>query len=206
VIVRSRAPRLAALGLASTALAVAVALSGPATAAAAPVGSNGVINGCYKAKGKGKRKGALRVVKPGKPCKRRKGEKPIAWLAQGTQGAAGAPGSPGAPGGAGISTDQILALIELVQQQADQIDQLTDRIADLEGILAGITNSDLDEVLDSLALLDTVCDQVSALTGQSNSLLSAIGDLGLNAFLINLGGALNIPTLPAALDPFNCPA
>ena len=187
---RSRAPRLAALGLASTALAVAVALSGPATAAAAPVGSNGVINGCYKAKGKGKRKG----------------EKPIAWLAQGTQGAAGAPGSPGAPGGAGISTDQILALIELVQQQADQIDQLTDRIADLEGILAGITNSDLDEVLDSLALLDTVCDQVSALTGQSNSLLSAIGDLGLNAFLINLGGALNIPTLPAALDPFNCPA
>ena len=190
----------------------------PASAQAAPIGTDGVINACYMTKGK--TKGAVRVVKAGKPCKRK--EKAVVWGVAGEAGSAGA----------GLSSDQVLALLQLMQQQANQIDlltgrlvdlegilagisngdltglldSLTGRITDLEGILAGISNGDLNALLDSLPVLDLVCGQLSTVTGQTNALRTVLGGLGLNGILTGLGGLLNIPALPTALNPFNCPA
>ena len=166
----------------------------PASAQAAPIGSDGVINACYTTKGK--TKGAVRVVKAGKPCKRK--EKAVVWGLAGSSGEAGAPG-------AGLSSAQILSLLELLQKQASQIDLLTGRIVSLEGVLAGISNGDLNALLDSLPVLDLVCGQLSAVTGQADALRTVIGGLGLNGILTGLGGLLQIPALPGALNPFSCP-
>ncbi|HEX2128757.1 MAG TPA: hypothetical protein VHF58_06025 [Solirubrobacterales bacterium] len=153
-------------------------------AAAAPIGSDGVVHACYKAKGKPK--GALRVVKAGKPCKAKKGEKPIAWTIFGAPGATGAQGATGETATGGATKQDLLTLLGLIQQQSTMIDQLTSQLDGLTGQLGSI------------------CDQLSLVTGQSNALRTVIGGLGLNGVLTTLGGLLQIPALPAALDPFSC--
>ena len=81
---------------------------------------------------------------------------------------------------------------------------LTGRVGALEGILAGITNGDLLGLLDTLPVVDDLCSQLSLVTGQANSLLTVIDGLGLNGVLTALGGLLQVPPLPNALDPFSC--
>jgi hypothetical protein len=187
-LLRSRATASRFAGATIAVLATLVIVGAPANAAAAPIGANGVINACYKAKGKGK--GTVRVVPAGKKCKAKKGEKPIAWSAA---GAAGAPGPQGAQGPAGTGTADLLALID---EQILRIDLL-------EGLLTGVSNGDLEGLL---ATMPDVCDQLSAVTGQTNALAAVIEGLGLNPVLEGLGGLLEIPTLPDPLDPFTCPA
>jgi hypothetical protein len=195
-------------------------------AAAAPIGSDGVVHACYKAKGKPK--GALRVVKPGKRCKAKKGEKAIAWTIFGAPGTSGSQGDTGAGGATGTnaaSQQDLLALLGLIQQQSALIDSLTSQlgalgldvdsltsqlgllggdVTGLEGILNGVTNGELQSAIGAVPVLDTVCDQLSTVTSQSNALRTVISGLGLNNALTLLGGLLQIPALPAALDPFSC--
>lgn len=155
------------------AVLTAMVLAGSASAAP-PVGKDGKIHACYKAKGK--RKGAMRIVSGNKRCRR--GERRVAWIAA---GAAGRPGQPGARGGsgpqgpAGAPADP--ALLEA------RIAALTLKIDDLEGLL---------------------CDQTALLTDQTNLLRGAIGGLSLNNVLSVLGGLLNIPALPPVLPAFDC--
>lgn len=217
------------LALATTFAVVAIAA--PAASAATPIGSDGQIHACYKAKGKGK--GTVRLVAPGKACKAKKGEKPIAWSAGGATAS-------------GVTPEQMFAMLDLIQKQQKQIDALsgqvgglddllggltgevgglqdlidgltgdlgdldsvlgtlTGRVGGLEGILAGITNGDLTSLLDTLPVVSDLCSQLSQVTGQANSLLTVLDGLGLNGVLTALGGLLNVPALPDALDPFSC--
>jgi hypothetical protein len=47
---------------------------------------------------------------------------------------------------------------------------------------------------------------VDAVTDRADELRSATAGLDVNATLQTLGGALEIPVLPAALGTFSCPA
>jgi len=56
-------------------------------------------------------------------------------------------------------------------------------------------------------LQDTVagsCSQLTAVTSQVNKVSTAVGGLSLNSALTLLGGLLNVPVLPKALDPYTC--
>jgi hypothetical protein len=201
-----RAISTAAVLLALVALALAAR-----PAAAAPIGSDGVVHACYKAKGKPK--GAVRVVKPGKACKTKKGEKAIAWTVFGSPGTSGSTGSTGTPGTTAATQKDLLALLGLIQQQAALIDSLTGQLGalgldidSLQQILNGVTNGELQSVIASLPLVGDLCDQLSAVTNQANALRTVISGLGLNGALTLIGGLLQIPALPAALNPFSCPA
>ncbi|HWM62582.1 MAG TPA: hypothetical protein VNP96_01175 [Solirubrobacterales bacterium] len=156
-----------------------VSIAGPA--AAAPVAEDGRIYACYKVKGKPK--GAMRVItKAKKRCRR--GERKVVWSAvsaNGAEGAAGRQGQPGAQGSTGSDETTLQA----------KIDSLTLRVEGLE---------------DSLALVDELCDQTAVLTSQANALEGVIEGLGLNSVLDLLGGLIEVPTLPGALDPFACPS
>jgi hypothetical protein len=99
-----------------------------------------------------------------------------------------------------------------------------DQIEALEGVLGGLTNGELLDAIANAAKLDgisvgtlnqlvgtlpvvsSLCSQLSTVTGQTNALRTVIAGLGLNGVLTALGGLLNIPALPAALSPFNCPS
>jgi Collagen triple helix repeat (20 copies) len=78
------------IGVASV-LAVGVFAGAAWAAAAAIVGPDGQINGCYVEK-----TGALRLVQPGSACG--KGEVAISWSQRGPQGEQGAAGPPGPAG------------------------------------------------------------------------------------------------------------
>jgi hypothetical protein len=81
-------------------LALVVALGGTsAIAATTLVGPDGQVNGCVKKAGKGK--GTLRVVPPGRRCKR--SERAIAFSQRGPEGEDGADGAPGAQGATGAT-------------------------------------------------------------------------------------------------------
>jgi hypothetical protein len=183
------APRLrlfAALG----GLAIALLLAGVGTSsarAASMVGQGGQISGCYVKKGKSK--GNLRVVPPGKRCRRN--EKPVSWAAQGQSGQSG---QSGAQGGSGSQTS--------VTSLQDRITQLESQVAQLQSILAGVTNGDL---LGALGSVDSLCNEVStAVVPQVNSIRTVLTGLSLTAPLLALG-ALVVPSVPSALAPYACP-
>lgn len=185
------------LPLLLAALAVTLLASVPASAAGI-VAKDGKIHACYKAKGKGK--GTLRVVRSAK-VKCPKKWKKVAWNAAGpagSQGGAGSPGTTGEAGGTGLSG----ATGTVVQQLEGKVNELLKKVESLEKVLAGVTNL---ELLAAIANTEALCTQVSTLTNQLNAVEGALGGLSLNAVLTTLGGALSIPTLPGALDPFNCP-
>ncbi|HEV7483932.1 MAG TPA: hypothetical protein VGO13_12620 [Solirubrobacterales bacterium] len=182
---------------------LSVALAGTAIAAPVP-GANGQVSACYRVKGKAK--GAMRVVSAGKKCK--KGERKLAWSvtgppgaqgatgAQGGQGAQGSPGSNGTNGAAGAPATGVVAL-------ETKVASLTLEVANLEGILDGVTNVGLTEAVKAVPQVGALCTQATSLTSQSNLLGTAVGGLSLSGVL---GGLLNIPTLPAALPAFTCPS
>ncbi len=184
-------PRLP-LAIVAIATAFALALAGPA-AAKPLIGKDGKIHACYRVKGKPR--GGLRVVKSAK-ARCRRGERKVAWVAGGAIGEAGAPGAVGHPGaqGSGGSSSTL----------EEKVVALTARVKDLEAILQGVTNSQLLAAINSVPVVETLCDQTEALTEQTGALGEAIEGLSLNALLLGLGGALNIPGLPEALPDFSC--
>jgi hypothetical protein len=205
------------------ALAVAGLISAllAGSAVAAPITKGGQVHACYRVKGKAK--GAMRVVPAKKKCGR--GEKKLAWSVAGPagpQGSAGAQGpigsngngsdgAQGASGSGGGSGTEVVAL-------ETKIASLNVKIESLEGILHGISNSDLTGVLATLdginnlglteavagvPVVNSLCSQASLLTGGLNSLNSGIGGITI----LGLGGlSLNVTSLPATLSSYTCPA
>jgi hypothetical protein len=190
--------------VAATLLAVALilaCLTGPASAASLAA-KDGKIHACYKAKGKAK--GTLRVVRSAKArCPR--GWKKTAWNASGAPGAAGenggnGVGEPGSAGGNGANGTAGTAA--KVSSLESQVTELLTKLKSLESILTGITNAQLKEAIGNVPVIATLCGEAKKLNEQSNGLGTALGALG--ALLDPLtGGAL--PTVPAALPPFQCP-
>jgi hypothetical protein len=206
--VSSVAPRpwLAALAAAAT-LASSLALAD--VAAAAPVDRDGKIHACYRVKGKPK--GAMRVVRSGK-VRCRRGERKVAWVTTGAVGTTGAAGVPGAAGTAGADgggaagpvgpagTTSVLSTSEL----EEAIDLLTARVASLEGVLQGVTNSQLLAAVAAVPVLESVCGEVSTLVTQTNLLGSGVGSLVSTLTGSLLGPIFGGVSLPPALDPFAC--
>lgn len=179
-----------------------VAVLAPAAGAAAP-GKGGQIHACYKVKGKAK--GAMRVVS-GKSC--RKGERKLAWSVAGPQGATGGQGPKGAPGaqgqaganGANGSAGSSTGVAALESKVAS----LTQEVANLEGILQGVTNNGLLDAVKAVPAVDSLCTQATGLTTQANSLGTALSGATLGG-VIPLGLNLNILGVPGALPAYVCP-
>ncbi len=71
--------------------------------------------------------------------------------------------------------------------------------------LGGVSAAQLQEAVTSVADVNALCTQATALTKQTDLLGSALGGFSLNSALTLLGGVLNMPTLPTALPAFGCP-
>lgn len=166
------------------------------------VGGDGKIHACYRVKGKPK--GNLRVVRSHK-VRCRRGERKVAWAVATVPGPAGADGAQGTVGSQGAAGDAG-AQSAVTTKLTEQVDSLSTRIDGLEATLAGVTNADLLAAVDSLPAIDSLCEQSEGLTEQVNLLAGAVEGLGLNSALTILGGLIEIPPLPAALEPFSCPA
>jgi hypothetical protein len=176
VLIVHRVRVIAVLG----ALALALLFAGVDGARAASViGPGGQVSSCYMKKGKAK--GTLRVVPPGKRCKR--SEKPLTLSAQGQPGQTGQTGQTGGQGGSGQTSSS-----------------RETRVTQLESILSGITNTDL---LSTIGSVDSLCNEVPTLVGQLNSVGTVLNGLGLSG-VIPLGLLLTVPTPPSALAPFAC--
>jgi hypothetical protein len=202
--------RLAPVALLAATALIFAGLCGAASAAP-PVGKDGQIHACYRVKGKPK--GALRVV-VGSRVQCRRGERKVAWVVAATSSANGQQGVQGQQGASGASGSDDAAL-------KAQVGALSLRVEALEGVLQGITNGDLTGMLatlqgltnqglrdavDSVPLVEALCEQTPALTEQINLLQNVVGGLGL-APALELIGLLEIPTLPTPLDlnDFGCP-
>jgi hypothetical protein len=145
--------------------------------AASVIGPGGQVSSCYVKKGKAK--GTMRVVPPGKRCRRN--EKPLTLSAQGQPGLTG---QTGGQGGSGQTSSS-----------------LESRVTQLESVLSGITNGDL---LTTSGSVDSLCAEVPTVVGQVNSVRTVLSGLSLTAPLLALG-SLVVPALPAALPAFACP-
>lgn len=181
-----RRSALAASAAALTLLVTLFACSGGASAAT-PYSAGGVVNACYKVKGK--EKGALRLVKSSRSCKRMRGWRRVSWSAVGPQGVSGptdgsvsdgqpgpagptGPAGPqGEPGSPGLVDDVEKSLLETIQKQSDQIEALTTQVqglagdlVDLEGVV-GLLGGDVTDV-EGL---------VGGLVGDVNSLEGVVG-------------------------------
>jgi hypothetical protein len=210
------------LGLLAISLLLA-GFCGSAFAAGKPIGKDGKIHTCYKAKGKAK--GSLRVVPAGKKCM--KGWRKLAWTAAssigqsgasgtsatGAQGASGSGGS-GSNGANGSDGSDEVAVLQT------KVAALSLKLEGLEGVLDGVTNGDLtgvvnalggisgDELSDAVAVpsvVEAVCAQTSTLTGGLDSVnegVKGLSILGLPG--LSLG---NLSLLPNNLaDSYHCPA
>jgi hypothetical protein len=154
--------------------------------AASVVGPTGQISGCYAKKGKAK--GDLRVVPPGHRC--RKGEAPVSLSGRAQ------PGPTGAQGGTGL-TGQVDSTV------TSQITELQSRVTQLEGVLTGLTNTDLLNAVGAVASVDALCTEMSTAVGQLNSIRTVLNGLTLGG-VIPIGLVLTVPSLPSALSPFSC--
>jgi hypothetical protein len=206
---------IARLGAMALAVALCLLVAAPASAARL-VGKDGKVYACYKIRGKAK--GNVRLVT--KKAKCRKGEKKVSWNAAGQHGSAGEngengggqngeAGGPGATGVAGLE---------------NRVTALTSKLTALEGVLKGITNTDLtglltklqgisgtqlQDAVKSVANVNALTTQVSALCTQGKALTKQTQGLGsaLDAAEVigGLGFSLLVPNLPTALPDFSCP-
>lgn len=188
-----------ALGVCTVALALlAAATAWPGGAdAAQPYAANGVVNACYKAKGKSK--GTLRLVKSTRSCRRTRGWRPVSWSAAGPQGAPvpsgatgqpgpagpagstgpeGSPGPQGEQGSAGIVDGVEKSLLDTIETQADQIAALTDQVngltgdlVDLEGLVGGLGG----DLLDVEGLVTGLTGDVGSLEGSVAGVCDQLG-------------------------------
>lgn len=204
--------RIGAIATAAAMVAALLAMTvGAGSASARPAAKNplskdGVIYACYKVKGK--ERGALRVVRHPRACRKLRGWHRTAWSAidsfgvSGQHGAAGAnggggpPGPQGAPGQSGEPGQQGVAgtveqsLIETIQTQSLQIDELTEQVTTLTGDVTVLGET-----------VEDVCGQVSDVTEQTDLLAGVIGGISLDTLLAVL---LEVPPLPAALGEYDC--
>lgn len=198
------------VGLLVAVVALGSALLLPGAAGAAPIGKDGKVHACYKAKGKAR--GQVRLARSAK-ARCPKGWKKISWPANTATGQAGAPGSPGAPGQSGSPGQVSTSVLETqVSSLLSRLDGLEKTIGELKGTIGGLEGKlgDLEGVVGglagSLALLEptvtALCGQAEALTGQSNALSGVLEGLEL---LGVVGGLLVVPALPEALPDFTCP-
>jgi hypothetical protein len=175
---------------------------GSTASATPPIAKDGKIHACYKAKGKGK--GAMRLVRNGKVrCPKR--WKKVAWYAAGQTGPAGQPGAAGANGPAGPQGERGLpgsAGNVVVEDLEKQVKELLTKVQSLEGVLQGITNTDLKEAIAAVPVVQALCTQTEALNDQTTALGTTLS--GLSTVLDTLT-VLGLPSIPTALPPFECP-
>ncbi|HEU4393217.1 MAG TPA: hypothetical protein VFR04_06225 [Solirubrobacterales bacterium] len=196
---RAATPRLAlAAAIAATLL---LALAGSADARPL-IGKDGKIHACYRVKGKPR--GELRVVKSAKAHCRR-GERRTAWFASGAVGPAGAPGASGAAGHTGA--DGQGAAIASTTVLEEKVLALTERVKALEGVLQGVTNSQLLAAIAAAPVVETLCGEVTALVAQTNDLRDSVGSLVSTLSGSLLGAIFGGVGLPAALpETLTCPS
>jgi hypothetical protein len=187
----------------------------PSADAARLVGKDGRVYACYKAKGK--RKGAVRLVAKKGHC--RKGEKKISWNAQGpsgengtngeqtANGEPGSPGEPGAAGNAGALENRIAALTKKVGGLEEVLKGINPGdLTSVLGKLQGISGTQLQEAIGSVADANALCVQAKKLTEQSNVLGGAFGGISLTGAAGPVLGVLGlmVPSVPS-LPAFSCP-
>lgn len=211
-----------------SALVFLLCAGGSASGAPAP-DSSGVLHACVVTKGKARLRGTVRVVSSPRSCKRRRGERAIAWNVSGTGGAAGPAGPAGQAGAAGTQgvaglrgadgatgpTGQVdEALLNVVQEQSAQIAALQGTVASLQTELTNVAGglTDLQGTVAGLgdtvtALEGTVagvCAQVSSVATTVNKLTTAVSGITL-LNVLKLGGlGLSIPALPNPVGT-SCP-
>ena len=200
--------RIGRLGVLGVAVVLCLLIAAPASGAPL-IGKDGKVYACYKTKGKAK--GSVRLVAKKGKC--RKGEKKVSWNAVGPSGAVGENGSGGSPGEGGGTGPAGTAGLE------KQVTALSNKVSALEGVLKGITNGDLTGLLGKLqgisgtqlqeavksvanvnaltSQVGALCGQASALTGQANALRGVLAGA-------EVLGSLLFPSLPAVLPAFNC--
>jgi hypothetical protein len=185
--------------------ALAVLVLGVASAHAASVVSpTGQVSSCYVKKGKAK--GTLRVVPPGRRCRRN--EKPLTFSAQGQSGQSGQTGSQGGSGQVDVTTLQ------------NRVTQLQDRVTQLESILSGVTNTDLlsaitnavklngisaSDLTGAISSVNSLCTEVPTAVNQLNSIRSVLSGLSLTSGLLALGSLVFNTPIPSALPTYACP-
>lgn len=194
---------LLSCGVACLLFVLAVLVLAQPASAAGIVGRDGKIHACYKAKGKGK--GTLRVVRSAKArCPKR--WKKVAWYAAGpagAQGEAGTPGGAGSGGGQGERGSTGTAGSAKVESLEDKVTELLAKVQSLEAILKGVNGQQLQEAIAAVPVVDALCGQAKSLNEQSAALGGALGGLSTVVDTLTL---MALPTIPAALPPFECPS
>jgi hypothetical protein len=207
---------IARLGALALAIALCLLVAAPASGARL-IGKDGKVYACYKTRGKAK--GSVRLV--AKKAKCRKGEKKVAWNAAGQTGGAGENGEGGSGGEPGEGGGQGAPGTAGLERQ---VSALSSKVSALEGVLKGITNTDLtgllsklqgiggtqlQEAIKSVANVNALTTQVSALCSQGKALTDQTQGLGTaikTAEVLGLAGlSLLAPSLPIALPDFSCP-
>ncbi len=206
----------ARLGALALAIALCLLVAAPASAARL-VGKDGKVYACYKTRGKAK--GSVRLVT--KKAKCRKGEKKTSWNVTGPRGGAGENGEGGSNGNAGEGGGPGANGLNGLE---NRVSALSSKVNALESVLKGITNTDLtgllaklqgisgtqlQEAIKSVANVNALSAQVGALCSQGKALThqtQALGTaLGTAEVLGGLGLSLLVPNLPTALPDFACP-
>jgi uncharacterized protein YoxC len=203
---------------------------GAGAASAQSFGKDGTIHACYKAKGKNKgalrvvpASRACRKLRGFRPLSWGADSTAGGAGQSGSQGAAGSggdvgqPGPEGKQGTPGAASQVEKSLIDTVDSQTKQINSLTkevtdltDEVLDLEGDVTTLTSGlgSVEGNVTSLTsgltnLKDTTgetCEQVEAVTEQSDKILSSL----LGSSVAILGNLLNVPTPPSPLGTFEC--
>lgn len=161
------------------------------------------VYACYKVGGKSR--GALRVVKRPRACKRLRGWRRMSWSATGWSGANGARGPAGARGAAGPQGEAGAqgaagaveqSLIETVELQTVQIQELTTQVSTLTGEVSSLTG----QVGALETTVESACTQLGETAGAFDELVDAVSNISL------LGGVgtLEIPLLPDPLGTVEC--
>jgi hypothetical protein len=124
----------------------------------------------------------------------RRGERKVSWSVVAVTGATGSTGQQGASGqGGSDGADE--ALLKA------QIGALSQRVETLEGILQGITNSELLGAVAGVATLTAACD---ALVEQSNDLGAGVeGLIDVLTGVPLIGDIFGEVDMPSALDPLD---
>lgn len=176
---------------------------GPAASAAPPVAKDGKIHACYKVKGKGK--GNLRLARNAKGRCPRKWKK-VAWVASGGLVGPGAPGPSGPKGDtgpAGPQGEKGTAGNVVVKELEDKVSELLTKVQALEGVLSGVTNTELLNAIGAVPAVGALCEQAEDLTSQTTALGTTLSSL--NTVLGPLLPLFSPVSVPTALPPFSCP-
>jgi uncharacterized protein YoxC len=222
--------KFGALTTAAALSALVLSTVGAGTASAQSYGKDGTIHACYKAKGKNKgalrvvsASRACRKLRGFRPLSW-SADGTVGGSGQnGSQGAAGSGGDAGQPGPEGkqgtpgAASQVEKTLIETVDSQTKQINGLTKEVTDLAGevldleadvttltsglgSVEGNVTSLTSGLTDLEATTGETCEQVEAVTKQSDKILNSL----LGSSVAILGNLLNVPTPPDPLGTFEC--